>query len=81
LLDLFKNALYDFIGRRKWAYAASATAVVVSLASLTWHGLRSDIDFAGGVLVQLRFERPPDIEAIRAGLSTIGLADSVIQGP
>ena len=79
MLDLFKNAQYDFIGRRKWAYAASATAVVVSLASLTWHGLGSDIDFAGGVLVQVRFERPPDIETIRAALSIIGLADSVIQ--
>jgi preprotein translocase SecF subunit len=79
LLDLFKNARYDFIGRRKLAYAASATVVVVSLASLTWHGLGSDIDFAGGVLVQVRFERPPDIETIRAALSIIGLADSVIQ--
>jgi preprotein translocase subunit SecF len=79
LLDLFKNARYDFIGRRKWAYAASAAALVVSLASLTWHGLRSDIDFAGGVLVQVRFERPPNMETIRATLSTVGLAHSVIQ--
>jgi len=42
-------------------------------------GLKYGIDFAGGTLVQLKFENPPVIEEVRDGLRTIGLGDSTIQ--
>jgi preprotein translocase subunit SecF len=42
-------------------------------------GLRYDIDFTGGTLVQVRFEQAVGVDRIRAGLAKIGLADSVIQ--
>jgi preprotein translocase subunit SecF len=73
MIELFKNPRYDFIGKRRWAYA------VIGLVSLVVQGLRYDIDFTGGTLVQVRFERPPQIARIRAALSSIGLGESVIQ--
>jgi preprotein translocase SecF subunit len=47
--------------------------------SLGTRGLRYDIDFTGGTLVQVRFEKAPSVSNIRAGLARINLAESVIQ--
>ena len=79
MIELFKNPQYDFIGKRRWAYAVSIMMTVIGLVSLVVQGLRYDIDFTGGTLVQVRFERPPEITKIRAALSSIGLGESVIQ--
>jgi preprotein translocase SecF subunit len=80
MLELFRTPQSDFIGKRKWAYIASALFIALGLGSLLVRGgLRTDIDFAGGSLVQLRFERAPTIEQIRKALAAAGLGDSVIQ--
>jgi preprotein translocase subunit SecF len=80
MIELFRNPNYDFIGRRRWAYLASALFIAVGLASLIARGgLRYDIDFAGGTLMQVRFAEPPSIERIRAALAGIGLGGAVIQ--
>jgi preprotein translocase SecF subunit len=79
MIQLFPNPNYDFIGRRKWAYLLSALTLLIGLASLVVQGLRYDIDFTGGTLVQVRFERPPSVERIRAALTRVGLGESVIQ--
>ena len=66
MIQLFRDPSYDFIGKRRWAYLASAPFILVSLASIvTKEGLRYGIDFAGGTLVQLRFDEPTSIERIR----------------
>jgi preprotein translocase subunit SecF len=79
MIRLFPNPNYDFIGRRKWAYLLSAVTLVIGLASLLVQGLRYDIDFTGGTLVQVRFAEPPSVERIRAALARVGLGESVIQ--
>jgi preprotein translocase SecF subunit len=80
MLELFRGPNYDFISKRKWAYLASALFILAGIISLVARGgLRADIDFAGGTLVQVRFERAPTIDKIRAALGTVGLGDSVIQ--
>jgi preprotein translocase subunit SecF len=80
LIELFKNPNYDFIGKRKWAYIASIAFTLIALLSLAWRGgLRYDIDFTGGTLIQVRFERPPTIAQIRTSLGTIQLGESIIQ--
>lgn len=80
MIELFHNPKYDFIGKRRWAYLVSLAAILISLTSMAVKGgLRYDIDFTGGTLIQVRFEQPPDIGRIRAGLGKIGLGESVIQ--
>ena len=79
MIEIFRNPNYDFIGRRRWAYAASLVITVVALISLASQGLRYDIDFTGGTLVQVRFEQRPDIGKIRAALEKIQLGESIIQ--
>lgn len=80
MIELFRTPNYDFIGKRRWAYIVSAVIIAIGLVSLVMHGgLRYDIDFAGGTLMQVRFEKPPAVSDIRASLAKIQLADSVIQ--
>jgi preprotein translocase SecF subunit len=80
MLELFRTPNYDFIGRRKWFYLASALFIAAGIASLVARGgLRVDIDFAGGNLVQVRFERPATIDRVRTALTAVGLGDSIIQ--
>jgi preprotein translocase subunit SecF len=80
MIELFHNPNYDFIGKRKWAYIASILFTLIGLASIAVHGgLRYDIDFTGGTLIQVRFDQPPSVAVIRQSLSKIGLAESVIQ--
>jgi preprotein translocase subunit SecF len=80
MIELFKNPNYDFIGKRKWAYILSAVFTLIGLGALAHHGgLRYDLDFTGGTLIQVQFEKPPTVAAIRRSLSTIHLGESVIQ--
>ena len=80
MIELFKNPNYDFIGKRKWAYIISIAITLVGLGSLVVRGgLRYDIDFTGGTLIQVRFEQVPTIAKIRASLATIQLGESIIQ--
>ncbi len=80
MIELFRNPNYDFIGKRKWAYYFSITITLIGLISLVAKGgLRYDIDFTGGTLIQVRFEQAPSVAQIRSSLSTIHLGESVIQ--
>ena len=79
MIELFHEPRYNFIGKRKWAYIVSIAITLIALLSLATKGLHYDIDFTGGTLVQVRFEQPPSVAAIRAGLTRIKLGESIIQ--
>jgi preprotein translocase SecF subunit len=80
MIELFKTPNYDFIGKRKWAYYVSIAFTLLSLGSLVARGgLRYDIDFTGGTLMQVRFEGAPSVAQVRASLARIELGESVIQ--
>jgi preprotein translocase subunit SecF len=79
MIQIFRTPNYNFIGRRHLAYVLSAIIMVVGLGSLAIRGLHYDIDFTGGTLVQIRFEQPPAVATIRAGLARIQLGESIIQ--
>jgi len=80
MIQILRNPAYNFIGNRRWAYAVSAVLVIVCLVSLAVQGLRYDIDFTGGTLVQVRFDGAPSVAQIRRALTAVGLGDAVIQG-
>jgi preprotein translocase SecF subunit len=80
MLRLFADPHYDFVGKRRWLYAISLTVMLAGLLHLAYRGgLRYGIDFAGGTLVQVRFERPVTVEAVRRALDRVRLGESVIQ--
>jgi preprotein translocase subunit SecF len=80
MMQIFVNANYDFVGKRKWFYVASAGFMVLSLATILFHGgLNYGIDFTGGALVQVRYDKPASVDLVRKGLDDIKLGNAVIQ--
>ena len=70
----------DFIGKRKIAFMLSLLLIVISIGSLVMNrGPRYGIDFAGGTLVQVKFEAPVAIEQIKSGLQNMEMAASAVQ--
>jgi preprotein translocase subunit SecF len=79
MIEIFRSPHYNFIGNRRWAYLLSGLITLIGIVSLATQGLRYDIDFTGGTLVQVRFEKIPTVADIRRALSRIGMGESIIQ--
>ncbi|HKW91854.1 MAG TPA: protein translocase subunit SecF [Methylomirabilota bacterium] len=80
MFQIFVNANYDFVGKRRWFYIASLAAVGLALVSIALHhGLNYGIDFTGGGLIQVRYDRPVAVNEVRRGLDELKLGTGVIQ--
>lgn len=80
MLQIFATPRYDFVGKRRWAYLLSAIVVLAGVGHIAWRGgLAYGIDFSGGTLVQIRFERPLAVAQVRGALQRVNLGDSIIQ--
>ena len=80
MIELFRDPGFNFIGRRRWAYLISVLFILAGIGSMVAKGgLRYGIDFSGGTLIQVRFERPVAVDRIRHALETVQMGESVIQ--
>jgi preprotein translocase subunit SecF len=71
---------YDFIGKRKFALWLSLIALLLCVGSIFFHrGLRYGVDFAGGLLVQVKFSKAVDISEVRKAMDAMGIKDAVVQ--
>jgi preprotein translocase subunit SecF len=71
----------NFIGKSKIAFSISLAMILISIASLVIHGgPKFGIDFAGGTLVQVKFNEPVSLKNIKSGLAAIDLEKSSVQG-
>jgi preprotein translocase subunit SecF len=70
----------DFIGKKKIAFLCSATLILIGIISLIVHGgPRYGIDFAGGTVIQVKFQAPVQIKQIKAGLAAIKVKAGAVQ--
>ena len=80
MLQIFVNANYDFVGKRRWFYLASGGLMLLSLIWIFFvGGLNYGIDFTGGALIQVRYDKPASVDLVRRGLEEIKLGNAVIQ--
>ncbi|SDG90021.1 protein translocase subunit SecF [Roseospirillum parvum] len=68
----------DFVGKRRIAAIASAIFLLASVGSLFTQGLNLGVDFAGGLLLEVRTEGPADVGQLRDKLGGLGLGDVAI---
>lgn len=68
----------EFISKRRIALTLSALLIVVSFGSLAVQKLNFGIDFAGGILLEVRADHPVDVSAVRAQVGALGLGDVAI---
>jgi len=78
-MDLIGEKKFDFIKNRKIAYFISSVIILIGLISIIFQGFNYGIDFAGGTLLQIRFDKPISTEEVRNILGEFNLSRSTIQ--
>ncbi|HDD52541.1 MAG TPA: protein translocase subunit SecF [Thermosulfidibacter takaii] len=75
----------DFMGARRVAISVSLALILLGLGAMAYNKMSTGrlfnygVDFAGGTVVQLRFEKKADLDRLRNALKKAGLKDVVIQ--
>jgi len=69
----------NFVGNRKYALIFSSILLVVSIASIGFQGLKFGIDFTGGTLIELGYEKTADLEDIRSKLISANYKGTNVQ--
>ncbi|MGQ9712572.1 MAG: protein translocase subunit SecF [Desulfotomaculales bacterium] len=70
---------FHFINLRRYWYLLSLLIIIPGVISLATRGLNLGIDFTGGNLMEVHFERPTGIQEVRAVLRGHGLERTPIQ--
>lgn len=70
---------FDIIGRRKIWYGISLVLIIASVCLMLTRGFNMGIDFTGGTIMDLRFEKAVNINDVRAVLNEYNLSNSTIQ--
>ena len=78
-MRILENLNYDFLGKRKIAYAISVTIFLIGLISILVRGLEFGIDFKGGTEIVLQFEKPVDVGEIRTYVENLGLGTAEVK--
>ncbi|MBQ9563981.1 MAG: protein translocase subunit SecF [Synergistaceae bacterium] len=73
------TANFNFMGFRRTALLISALLVVASLACLFTRGLNLGIDFTGGNVIQVDFEKRPDVKDVRQVVAGVVAQEAMIQ--
>lgn len=78
-MQIFRDTNFDFLRWRWWALAASWVVIIAGVAALFAEGgLPLGIDFSGGTIVVLKFERPVTVQEVRHALDALS-GDKVVQ--
>lgn len=73
------NRNIDFMGLRKPALFLSAVLLLISIGSLITQQLNFGIDFTGGNVIEIGYEKDVELEPIREVLAAEGFADAIVQ--
>jgi SecD/SecF fusion protein len=77
--NILRNTNVDFLGKRKYFYAASILVTVIGIASLFIRGLNPGIDFTGGRTYVVRFDETVRTDEVAKNLSGVfGEAPQVV---
>ena len=69
----------NFMGVRNVAFAVTVLLTILALFSWFHKGLNYGLDFTGGTLIELTYERPADLGKVREELVSSGYHDAVVQ--
>ncbi|WP_300730563.1 protein translocase subunit SecF [Pseudomonas sp.] len=69
----------NFMGVRNVAFGVTVLLTVLALFSMFHKGMNYGLDFTGGTLIELTYEKPAELTKVRNELSAAGFEDAVVQ--
>lgn len=79
-MDFFKTTpKIDFMGKRQVAIGLSAVLFVLSFIAFATRGLNFGIDFTGGTLIEVAYDRVVDLGEVRKQLAAAGFDAAIVQ--
>ncbi len=80
MLQVLVGSRIPFMKFRRYAYIFSLAVILAGAVSVAVKGgFRLGVDFAGGILVEYRFNRPIEADHLRKALANAGFSDAEIQ--
>lgn len=70
---------FDIIGKRKIWYSISSLLIIIGIFFMITRGFNLGIDFTGGTIIDLRFNKAVNINDVRGILNDFDLSNSMIQ--
>ena len=68
-----------FIKYRYYSYVISILLILLSAFSLYTRGLNLGLDFTGGTMLEVRFQKPVNVKQVDEALSKVNIKDAVVQ--
>jgi preprotein translocase subunit SecF len=79
-MDFFKTTpKIDFMGKRQVAIGLSVVLFVLSFIAFATRGLNFGIDFTGGTLIEVAYDRVVDLGDVRKQLAAAGFDAAIVQ--
>ena len=79
-MELFNpKSNIDFLGWRKVSISISILLMLVSVGLIATRGLNYALDFTGGVLVEVAYQQPVEVDQVRAALDSGGFHNTQVQ--
>lgn len=83
-MEILKNVSVDWIGKKWYFFGLSWILLALGVIGWFYHGgtnggLAMGIDFKGGTVVTLKFDKTPDVEEIRKALKPETVGATIIQ--
>ena len=69
----------NFMGVRNVAFGVTVVLTVLALFSMFHKGMNYGLDFTGGTLIELTYEKPADVTLVRSELVKAGYHEAVVQ--
>ncbi len=73
MMTLLPKTHIDFVKKRFIFFTISGLVTLTGIISLSTKGLDLGLDFTGGTLVQVKFEKPVEISVLRKALEAAGI--------
>ncbi len=79
-MEIFNhNSNINFLGLRKLSIGLAILLMLGSIVVIATRGLNYSMDFTGGVLVEVKYDKPVGIGDVRAALDAAGFDRAVVQ--
>ncbi|MDA8082671.1 MAG: protein translocase subunit SecF [Nitrospiraceae bacterium] len=82
MLEIIRGTNIDFMGKRRYAFILSGILSIlgiIAVVQVATGRANLGIDFAGGTAIQMKFEKPVDLHAVRRALEESGIKDFDLQ--